>query len=612
MPGLAIDALATTTGAAQAPAWPRAAARKAARVATRAAPYVALGALYLAAAYLFLINGASGHSAGLSSLPLDQAWSRMAYAKSFGEHLQFSFDDPSAEAGVTSHLWAALVGLTWRASGLDDPGIVAVAKLLGMAFAVGSGILTFRIAARITSNERLGFLAAALLLVQPEFIFASVSGFEVPLAAFLALAATLSFYAGRLKLTGTLMALLVATRPEAIAFVAVVAVALVARQMWQREQLSFLTGNDVRALTSLVVPTLVLGGALAALNFTVNGGPAPNSYYARHVDLGLLPAGTIVNALSGYYRELSLFAGFLFPVITLIYVAGAWSIGHRHGFRASPLVLFPLVQIYAVAVTFPVPSDDWPFLFRRYLDVTLPFVAIGIVVGWTAVWRQFRGWREKHAPSDQKELRLFTFGLSMLFVFLVAVPFVALPGRWGRLTADYSWNSKNIHDVQVATAHWIAGNIEPAAVLAVDSPGAIAFFTGNRLVDLTGVNSHEAIGREVFGLMEEQGVDFLFAFSSVHFDSWVNGLEMYRVEADRNTVLPSSMMKGWEADWDATVDPVDSSVPQVFSPSALGLRVIDSLDVGNPGAPVEQSEGRHEYQVTGAVSTVDRVFKLDA
>ena len=76
--------------------------------------YGAITLLHLLTGLLYIFNTASGQSDGFHSLPLDEAWTRMVYARNFAEHFAFQYNPGTAEAGFTSPLWVILLGISIR------------------------------------------------------------------------------------------------------------------------------------------------------------------------------------------------------------------------------------------------------------------------------------------------------------------------------------------------------------------------------------------------------------------------------------------------------------------------------------------------------------------
>ena len=436
----------------------------------------------------------------------------------------------------------------WAVVGAFGIGIVATAKLLGIILAIVVGWLTMRIVWQLSRQRKLGIFAGALVAVEPSFGFAAVSGMEVPLFTVLALSAVWMFLQGRIRTTGVLFGLMILARPEGYIIFGIGLATIIARRLWQRDRLELINNEDVKELVAIIGPTLLLGGAWPAYNYTVNGTPWPNTYLAKTQEMGLVPVENMINIFQGYFHSLSFFSGVAFPITTFAVLVGGIWILRTYSFAGAPLILLPIGMTYAISSSFPLTSNTWNFFTRRYLDAIIPILIILMVIGFLRIWRKFRYWRETRAPVDQRDAHIFNFGLNIVFVAAVILPFIALPGDWQRLSEDYSWNSKNIDDVDVGMALWIDENVPPDARIGVGDAGAMRFF-GNRFTyDLVGLNTAEAIGRPPLEFAEEKKIDYLFVFRSIYFDSWHFADAVHTIEVDRNTILGGSQMRAYAAD----------------------------------------------------------------
>ena len=575
-------------------------------------PYALLAAVQIAAATIYLGNSASGVAARFDSFPLDDGWIHMVYARSFAENLQFFYNPGEPESGMTSPLWVVTVGLGWRVLGLAGVSLMATAKLSAIALSFATAVLVMRIVTRISGLRRLGVIAGILVAVEPSFAFASAAGMEVALFAFLALAASWAYMEGRLRTAGWLFALAAITRPEGYVLVGVAVAASVARRLWQREHLELMTREDARELLDLLLPTLILGGAWALYNISVTGGPFPNAFSAKHRNLGLLPFGNIANILRGYHHHLSFFWAFVFPMTAATATAGVWLLAKARRFHAAPLVMFPIALTYAVSVNQPFVSSSWNFFTRRYLDPMIPFLVILLVLGLLQAWRTLQTWRGTRAPVDPREVHVFNFGLNVLMVALVLLPFLGLPGNWSRLPDEYSWNARSVDEVDVATGKWIAENLPADARIGVGDAGAMRFFGDRYTYDLVGLNTHDAIGRPALEFAEEKQIEYVFVFKSVYFDSWPQATSVHEVEAPRTPypILGGTLMGVYHADWTEEVVYADKSVSHQVDVGALGMAIIDRIDPGSTEAPARESEEAHDYRLTGEGATVEQKFRI--
>jgi hypothetical protein len=157
----------------------------------------------------------------------------------------------------------------------------------------------------------------------------------------------------------------------------------------------------------------------------------------------------------------------------------------------------------------------------------------------------------------------YLFHLLALFVVVSVLGFVEL-ARWlqrpwlvrafvvlalARLTLalydgapDYAAKVKNINDLQVATAHWIARETTPDARIGTNDIGAIAYYSGRFIIDTEGLVTPEAIHpkrmRRFVPFLASERPDLL-----VIFPAWYPELaartdlfhEIYRIHAKQES-----------------------------------------------------------------------------
>jgi hypothetical protein len=184
-----------------------------------------------------------------------------------------------------------------------------------------------------------------------------------------------------------------------------------------------------------------------------------------------------------------------------------------------------------------------------------------------------------------------------------------LPGDWQRLSEDYSWNSKNVHDIDVGIALWLDENIPEDARIGVGDAGAIRYFGNRYTYDLVGLNTSDAIGRPYLNFAEENKLDYLFVFRDISVESWQLAEPIHTIQVDKNTILGGSLMRAYEADYESEIEFADATSPIVDDILKRDVAVIDIVDPGNGAAVAQYSESAHAYKLEGAGAVVDRVFR---
>ncbi len=587
-------------------------------VAVRLAVWAGIALLHLVSvATLFLPLALAGDwEVVWRSLPLDDAWIHLVYARSFSHHFVFYFNPGVQEAGATSLLWPMLVGLFhWMLNPVFDywrlpeaEALVATARGLGLGLGIATSLVALKLVARITGRRSLGIVAAAVIALDPTYTFAKISGVEPALFGCLALAAATAFYCNRITLTGGLLGLAVAARPEGLLLVFLALGALMLRVLWDREDLRLAPGEDIPLALRLAGLPLLVAVGIAAHNAAINGDVYPNSYLVRHVAMGLFDGANLANVLRGYLWHTPYFGGAgLVVMLVLLVLSGAFAL-RQAAFRAIPLILFPFALYYGMSVMVPLESQPWGIATRRYLDPSLPFIAVALVVGLHSAWgilRRLHRVYTRASPGRRVALGRRPLGLAaaLAFLGLAAAPVVTIPSAWVSLTQEFSWSTGNMHYVNVAMAHWIDANLPPGAVIGAIDPGALRYFANRRVVDLTGINTYAAIDKPIFEAARQGGVDYIVARRNIYLDSWPLGREVFSLENPDHTERGTPGMVVYEAMWDREVVLADNSIPHTAN--IAGLLLLDSVDVGQP-----ISEERHLYRTTPAAEGVERTSRL--
>ncbi|MCH8064192.1 MAG: hypothetical protein IH861_17020, partial [Chloroflexi bacterium] len=563
-------------------------------------PYLSFGSVTLLTSLAFLFVRLPGSPSGWNLVPADATWTLLVYARNFIESQTFSYALPAAEAGMTSPLWILLIwALHWPFAqlGVELP---ALAQLMGIALGFGLSALVYRIVRLVTDNKLLAVAAGLLIAIDPTLSYAQVSGSESLLFAFLALGVAWAYIGDRMTLAGILMAFGVVARPEAILLVPIVLLIAFARRLWVGDQRDFVTWDDVQNNFLLVAPALFAAIAWGAYNWSVTGLALPNSYYVITQEFTLFDVGNLLAIWKGYLGQTSYLGGYQAIVTLSLILVGAYHGLKLRGPRTLILIMIPVALVYAFSVLVPLPDEKWSYSFRRYLDPILPFVVVLVAMGVAAAWQWSTAFVRSRERMDAESRRHVQFTMAFVVVALALVPLLGLPLKWLQQLPEYSISVRNIAEVSVPIATWIDENLPPDANVGVFSPGALGYFADRPLVDLTGVNYHETIGTSPFEAASRLQVDYTVAFDNVYVRSWPNGKELASIETESNAILESPRLVVYENDW----APVSEPRHQVRNISLDRLRLIDSLDVGDPSDEID-----HDWEMNPLHRVVERKFR---
>jgi len=456
-------------------------------------------AVALAMAAVYLSSRASGANWAMVGVPLDDAWIHLVYARNLAEYGHFWYNPGVAEAGLSSPFWVVLLAAVYKVFTPLGLSPQWCAKGLALACALGVPVLTYLVARAVRLGRGWAGAAMFLLALDPNLAYGSVAGMEVPLLTLLTLLALYLVARQRYLGAGIVLGLGVVTRGEGVVTALLIGAIPVVGEYLKRRTLAVVTRPELKLVVMLFLPSLLLGGAWALYNHSINGTFLPNTYYIKHnFALGLFNWTNLLGALGGFVRHVALFRGPLLLVSSGLIAAFAYSLPrHKEPSLGLGLLLIPLTQFYAFSINIKVGALAWPWTYctRRYLDYLIPLLVILIVAGASYLWAQLS--RLKH-----RAVLLVTPLIVLVVVGLSGWSLIGL----NRLYAEwYSWDNENIEVVDVAMARWAAENLPPGATIAVTDAGAIRFLArpDQVVLDFVGLNNHDCMGRPCAELLHE-------------------------------------------------------------------------------------------------------------
>ncbi len=413
------------------------------------------------------------HAVGHLGFPLDDAWIHAQFARNLASGFGLSFNPGEPSAGSTSPLWTAIVAIGMF-FGLAAP---VSAAIFGLAFGAGSAMLTASLTQRLTGSRWAGVVGGLSVALSARMTWASVSGMEVPLATVLLLL-TLRVYVtrpDRAWLWGGVCALAGTARPELFPLAAL----LVAHRIGRADDGPRVGPRIREAATACGVFALVLGG-YALINWSIAGSMMPSTFAAKSKAQGVLYAlssGDLTELLRSVtvrpIENVTLLVRFCFDqsqVLLATFLVGALAAGGAlRGVAVPPgsglLVAFIALQaglVGALAPDVPVYGQE-----GRYVLPLLSLFFIVAAIGLSALARLSRS----------------RWPVVMLAVVAVA----RLASQDVQFAHRYVAQVDNIERLHVATGRWLAGSLAATDVVATNDIGAIAYFSGRRIVDMEGL-----------------------------------------------------------------------------------------------------------------------------
>jgi hypothetical protein len=497
----------------------------------------------LAAAGLYLWQEAV--LAGRWGFPLDDAWIHLQFARNLAEGQGFSFNPGEVVSASTAPLWTLmLVPLFWL-----PVEVVWSAKTLGVGLLWISGLLCLRLGRNLGLEQNWALAGGLVVVLTPRLVWGSLSGMEVMLYTALALYGCcrhLETLDRSPCFRGTAaLALAALARPECLLLFPLV--------LADRRRLGHpLPWKHLLLFAALLAP-------FAAFNLLTLGKPLPNTFYAKVGPYGLTAALALgdwarvaktllyypflqAQELAAFCAENNLVLAGLAP-LGLLYLLrqqrGSWLI-------ALALCSFPLFRGMLA------PFKGALFQHGRYAAHLIPLVAVAGLLGLRWAWqllaegRDFARWR-----------RLERWAGPALWGLVFGHLLVSLPGYAQR----YGWNATNIEDMHVSMGKWLAANTPPNAVIAGHDVGALAYFSGRRVLDTTGLVTPRALAYLPAGGPADPGVGRFIAAEKpdyvVILPNWYPHLAralnfpppIYELTIEHNTVCAGDRLVVYKPAW---------------------------------------------------------------
>jgi len=440
---------------------------------------VAVGASAFFLKTAFAANGVFG-------FPLDDPWIHLQFARNLHDFGSFSyFRDQMTTSGSTSPLYTLMLAAGFFFT-RDE---MVLSYVLGITSQTALVLVLFFVARHLFPRSiPLAVITAGLAAVEPRLVHASVSGMETGLFTALLAGSLLVYLKKRYLALGVTLGLAVWARPEAVLFAGAIAADLLYNRRWvfrdvsQTRRAGGQSGrrNERPVLAENLRYAAAIGLFIAAgyllWNLVLSGSLLPNTYEAK--------SKYYAGDSAGYFADVAAFlaSGHMTPLAIL---SGIGLLGVVVSvFRRRPQRMFvPVLWVAGMVLAYKITL---PHLYQegRYLMPVLPFVILLAMEGLEAVVGR--------AGS------IITF-LSRpfpraVFAGLLGIVLIVQSGSGCvRQATAYAGMCRYINERQVAAGHWIHDHLPEGAVVATHDIGAIAFYSGRRVVDMVGLVSPEMI-----------------------------------------------------------------------------------------------------------------------
>ena len=449
---------------------------------------LAVEIVVLAFAYLYFCRAAGGFG-----FPLDDSWIHSHFARNLADGRGLVYN-PGQRVTSTAVLYSVALAAIFAVTRSALVSAIAFGLILHFA----ASLLVYSSARRLSVGPRLSIAAAVCFAAIPRLVWGALSGMEVPLYVFLV---CLGIYwhvrydwndGAKAYLTSLAFALATLARPECAVFLfcscAVRLVELVRSDKGAKHLLRFAGTLLIHALVFAVVIAPAVLYNLSSYHL-----PLPPAFYAKtRMDRSDSRRSGIASKLgnTGTYlgetvtvlrRDNDLLCLMLIPGLVGCFTTG--DSGERRKRLILPIALILLPAATASAAPLG-PHRCLAQMFcqnGRYSAYLCPlFVLIGVI-----------GIQLVHVLADRTRVSKQSLGKAIAGVLVAAVLGTLAVADW-KMARTYALEVQNINDMQVALGKW-AATLPKHATLAINDAGAIAYFSGHRILDTVGVVNPEVV-----------------------------------------------------------------------------------------------------------------------
>ena len=452
--------------------------------------------------YMLFLTGViflASNPFSLLDFPLDDAWIHRVYSQSFAFGNGFEYNPGQQEAGSTSPLWSILTAPVHWFQFLGNDFIVILVKLTGILLCLASIRATFLIGNRL-SLERIAWIGAVVLALDPRMPFSALSGMEGPLVVALWLWSAYALLTKRPWTACALVSLTPTARPECLAVLPFFTLAFALTAVLERWRL-----KHWFALMLLPVPMLLW--SLFCLH--ANGRWLPTTFYMKAGSFSL--AFELIRMTWDSIQFRGIFPAAVVIILLLPTVANL-AVRQRGEFGTILLLLAiaPGAYIFGVVCgrSFLFDGYYWTRWVESPALILTACAGIGLAL----------------FLSNMKHLLPFSrtqciARITAILIIITALPFMALSFKEQRhhMVND----SRNIHMINVRAGKWLYENTDTVVVVAINDAGAIRYFSQRKCIDLIGLNNAD--------IAFSRGIDDAVRKSDwvVIFPVWFNGATFF-------------------------------------------------------------------------------------
>jgi hypothetical protein len=440
---------------------------------------ITAGAVILIA-MIYLLTSQVAYGIGF---PLDDSWIHQTYARNLALRGEWAFRPGMPSAGSTAPLWSALLalGFLFRLSPYIWTYLLGAAALFSLA------VISEWAVRKLIDSYRPRFPWVGIFIAfEWHLAWAAMSGMETLLHGLIVTTILILLMTNtpRYLTLGLLTGLAAWVRPDGLTLLGPVLMTILFTQQNTRSRLTVITRYLI-GFGSLFVPYLLF-------NLAIGGAPMPNTFYAKQAEYASWQTIPILTRLG--QMALQLLVG---PSLVLIPGVIGWLVKSVKQKMWGSLAALIWCAGYLILYISRLPV----YQHGRYLMPAMPiFFLFGLLA-----FAEFD--KEKLFARYHWAAQLIWRSSIVMLVFA----FIFLGAR------SYAQDVAVIESEMVFTAHWVAANLPPGALIAAHDIGALGYFDDHKLIDLAGLISPDVIPfirnePQLANYLNQRNADYLIAF----------------------------------------------------------------------------------------------------
>ena len=484
--------------------------------------------------------------------PLDDSWIASQFSKNLANGHFFEYNIGYPSTGTTSPLYTLVLATVYKISN----NMILSGKFIGVLFYILTSVGVYFLTMEITKIRRVAFLAAIFYLVTPRAVWSALSGMEITLFSFLIvfMGYILCKYltSGDVKLlwlSSAIAGLAHLARPEgALLLVLSIFVQIVHESGFfnkdGRNLRKVFVKDNLKIYSAQILIFLAIISFWMVFCYSTTGHLTTNTLSAKGGHFRFPPDFQYLKTVFELHKT---YPGWNGSSIFLIgFVIGTLATLVKKSKKAViPLFMF-FGMILGYASVYP-----WPYQYGRYLMPIVPlftiFGAYGLILGIDFILLHM-----SNITKTVEKSKSITI-LSLLLALLIMYPSYVSANQGFPIT--YALNVKNTNDMQVHLGHWVNNNLPKDARIAVESAGAIIFYSDRYIIDYPGLTVPEiALNKnnkefDLYKFCEEQGINYWIDYEhDITAEPYLEPI--YKRTIEYVTITPRDTQYVYKINWD--------------------------------------------------------------